>query len=167
MVQECKLERLVKLGNMALLMRMLRPPKQRLLACEIIDAVDGSGTKVSAAQDMAVLAQMAGPLVDAQLPSSDAVRASLLGKSRCVMHRTLAPFLVEVCLSEISPHASSKTGDFTAVETSQGTVRILGSCLLFSSEAMACGQSNESARTLTTHHFGDPTNSETRIRMYR
>lgn len=93
MVQEYKLERLVKLGNMALLMRMLRPPKQRLLACEIVDAVAGSGTKVSAAQDMAVLAQMAGPLVDTQLPSSDAVRASLLGKSRCVMHRTLARFL--------------------------------------------------------------------------
>lgn len=72
-VQEYKLERLVKLGNMALLMRMLRPPKQRLLAIEIIDAVSCSGTKVAAAEDMAVLAQMAGPLVDAQVPGSDAV----------------------------------------------------------------------------------------------
>jgi hypothetical protein len=72
-LQEIKLERLVKLGNMALLMRMLRPPKQLLLSTEIVDAVSSSGTKVAAAEDMAVLAQMAGPLVDAQLPSSDAV----------------------------------------------------------------------------------------------
>jgi hypothetical protein len=78
-VQDVQLERLVKLGNMALLMRMLRPSMQRLLAAEIIDAVASCGTKVAVAEDMAVLAQMAGPLVDAQLPSSDAVCCSLLG----------------------------------------------------------------------------------------
>lgn len=85
MVQEYKLERLVALGNMALLMRMLRPPKQRLLASEIVDTVAGSGTKVSAAGDMAVLAQMAGPLVDALLPTSDAVHSSLLKAACCLI----------------------------------------------------------------------------------
>ena len=81
MLQDFKLERLVKLGNMALLMRMLRPPKQRQLAIEIIEAVADSGTKVAQAADMAVLAQMAGPLVDAQTPSSETVRMCRLSGS--------------------------------------------------------------------------------------
>lgn len=74
-MQDMSLERMVRLENFAVLMHSLQPEKQRQLAADVVAHASEERTgKIRNAQEMAVLARMVAPLIEADNPAAGVVR---------------------------------------------------------------------------------------------
>lgn len=68
------LERMVRLENFSVLLHSLQPEKQRQLAADVVaHASDERTGRIRTAEQMAVLARMVSPLIEADNPAAGVV----------------------------------------------------------------------------------------------